>query len=148
MAPPLPLSRQDMHRRDGAMGEIDTVRDKLQCVERALSRRSLLMLWQSIIWHVEQMRSQASLIDGHRSTPVTSALGRTVDGLDDLLAQLDAQLTEARGETASALHHISNVVPAVRIDQYLADRYRLQAAGIDEAQLDAVLGVSLTSEVA
>ena len=66
-------------------------------------------------------------------------MGRTVDGLDDDLAEMDALLAEARGEIAGALRHLDNVGPAVRIDQFLADQMRLANAGLNDGQLDAVL---------
>lgn len=126
------VTRADHQRRQGTLGEIDTVTERLERVESVLARRQLLV-WRRIMWWIEQQRQQAALLPSRFSGP----MARTIDGLDDDLAEMDALIAEARGETAGALAHLGNVVAAVRIDQFLADQMRLANAGLSDGDLDA-----------
>lgn len=134
-----PMSRQDLHRREGARGEIATVEERLARINTILSRRQRVLHWNSVQWHIEQLRRQIKLMEERRPTASTRAMSDTVEGLDRLLADLDDVLTELRAETAGAVSHIHDAAAALRIDLYLADKYRLHAAGLDEAQLDSAL---------
>ncbi len=128
------ITRADSQRRQGTLGEIDTVRERLESAEKTLTKRQLLV-WRRILWWVEQQYQQAERMPAGYGEP----LARVVAGLDRDLAEMDALVTEARAEVAGALRHLDNVVPAVRIDQYLADQMRLANAGLNDGQLDAVL---------
>jgi hypothetical protein len=132
------LSRNDLRRREGARGEIATVEERLLRVNTILSRR-LLINRRSGLWCIEQLRQQTAMQAALHPSPLTQAMRRTVELLDAVLWELDDLLTEARAETTGALTHLDEAVAALRIDLYYADRFKLQAAGLDEAQLDAVL---------
>lgn len=126
------VTRADHQRRQGTLGEIDTVRERLERIEWLLGRRQLL-LWGSVVWWIEQVRRQAERVPSLLRAPLL----RAIDALDNHLAEIDSLLTEARVETVGALEHLGNVVPAVRIDQFLADQMRLANAGLSDGELDA-----------
>lgn len=127
--------RLEASRREGARGEIATVEDRLQRVNGILGRRQL-MRWRSLLWNVEQLRRMGELLARRYPSDQTAcAVVRAVDGLDDALAESDALLTEARAETLGAIEHLDEAVASLRIDLHYADRYRLQAAGLNDAEI-------------
>ena len=134
----LDLSRRDLQRRAGARGEFATVEERLLRVNKIMRSR-LLVVWRRLLWWAEQSRRQAELQHRLHPSDLTHAMLRTADALDEALVDADALMTEAWAEIDGAQRHLDEAIGSLRIDLHYADLYKLGEAGLDEAQLDAVL---------
>lgn len=131
-------------RRIGALGELDTISERLARMIEIWTVEEQ-PIWNRVVWWEEQIRRLAEHARDPRRSPLTiDALLRCIDALGNDLQKIGRCEAEVHGEGHGALRHVDGARHAVRIDQHLADQFRLQAAGLD----DTTLATPLTQEVA
>lgn len=121
--------RVEAQRRAGTLGELDTVQERLAVAEGLWSGQ-LQRLWNRYYAHLTMLQRirAAERFYGRVAAASRVAARRCERRMEELLEAIAMLDLEVRAEVRGASDHVSQLRPALRIDQVLADQYRSESA--------------------